>query len=80
MVKYNTCGLFRNFSGMPGTKPKMVLRTDFDIFCQHPTTGGTELCFEPLVEISGSGVNLSIVQDAGTVATQEQPKGNNAGT
>ena len=65
---------------MPGTKSKMALRTDFDIFCQHPAAGGAEFCFEPLVEFSGSGVNRSVVQDAGTVATQKQPKGNNTGT
>jgi hypothetical protein len=39
MVKDNTCGLIRDFSGMPGTKPKMVLCTDVDIFCQYPAAG-----------------------------------------
>ena len=80
MVKNKTCGLLRNFSGMPGTKPKVVLRTDVDIFCQYPAAGGTELLFELLVEFSGSGVNRSVVQDTGTVSAQEQSKGNNTGT
>ena len=80
MVKNNTSCLLRNFSGMPGTKPKVVLRTDVDIFCQYPAAGGTELRLEPLVEFSGSGANRSVVQDAGTVSSQEQPKGNNTST
>jgi len=74
MVKDNTYGLIGNFSGIPGTKSKMVLRSHFDIFCQHPAARGTERCFKPLMEFSGNGVNPSVIQDAGTVSPQKQPK------